>query len=314
MERYSDTVTEVDCFFVVDVPPTEHWSDRANRALRSCKRLEVLTYASPFAVDAWLGLSQLHTLGGVNLKMVSFAVIAASLPRLHTLDAFTSGDTCPSSAAAEFFADLLPRLRSFRFTGCWPGQARTAATTSLNATATPPLQDLPLLRELVLNCGDAGLDPDVARGFLGAEPVVLRLPDTLLHALLGNVDGLPTASSTTDAGTRVVTRADFLCRVRNLTLLTSTYGPCVCPSGLARVLRAAPRLQALTATRVEDDFLFAARPPEELVHPLLRSVDVLWSLGTSKRLRSDSVARLRRLCFPRLRQLTVGGQSRDVYQ
>jgi hypothetical protein len=90
MERYKDTVTEIDCLFVVDVTPGVNWSDHANRALRSCKRLEILTDASTFPVNAWIGLSQLHTLGGVSLSDITFAGIAAALPRLHTLDAFTT--------------------------------------------------------------------------------------------------------------------------------------------------------------------------------------------------------------------------------
>jgi hypothetical protein len=85
---------------------------------------------------------------------------------------------------------------------------------------------------------------------------------------------------------------------------------------LARVLRAAPQLEALTATTAEGDILFAASQPEvfaELVHPQLRSIDVPNS-GPSDNMRADGVARLRRLCFPRLRRLTIGGLSPDVYQ
>jgi hypothetical protein len=66
---------------------------------------------------------------------------------------------------------------------------------------------------------------------------------------------------------------------------------------------------------MEGDFLFAAAPEvfAELGHPRLRSIDV-WSLTEWERISADGIARLRRLCFPRLRQLTIGGRSPDVYQ
>jgi hypothetical protein len=89
------------------------------------------------------------------------------------------------------------------------------------------------------------------------------------------------------------------------------------PSGLARVLRAAPQLESVNAPGMKGDFLFAASLPEVftegLVHPRLRSIDV-WTLDEWKNIRADGVARLRRLCFPRLRRLTIGGRSPDVYQ
>jgi hypothetical protein len=138
---------------------------------------------------------------------------------------------------------------------------------------------------------------------MGAQPVRLRLP----YALLTNVYRLPSGSSTIDAENRAA--ASFLSRVRNLELLGLI---CDGPSGLARVLRAATRLEALSATRMEGDFLFAASPEElaGLVHPRLRSIDV-WTLEASESIRADGVARLRRLCFPRLRRLAVGGLSPD---
>jgi hypothetical protein len=129
MERYKDTITEIDCLFVVDVTPGVNWSDHANRALRSCTRLEILTHADTFALNAWLGLSQLHTLGGVSLSDISFAAIAAAFPLLHTLSCFTTPTTYRGSAVG-FFEDLLPRLRSFRFTGTWPESRAFHSTTT----------------------------------------------------------------------------------------------------------------------------------------------------------------------------------------
>jgi hypothetical protein len=87
------------------------------------------------------------------------------------------------------------------------------------------------------------------------------------------------------------------------------------PSSLARVLRAAPKLEALTASHMNGDFLFVTSPPEglaALVHPRLRSIDVC--LEAWNNMRADGVARLRRLWFPRLRRLTIDGLSLDVYQ
>jgi hypothetical protein len=105
--RHKDTITEIACVNV---------SDNGNQVLRSCKRLELLTRANRYDPSAWLGLSQLHTLCGVNLRIVTCAAIAAALPRLHTLDAFSFGSVS-SAGLRGFFEHLLPRLRSFHFTG-----------------------------------------------------------------------------------------------------------------------------------------------------------------------------------------------------
>jgi hypothetical protein len=51
-------------------------------------------------------LSHLHTLRGVDLKIVSMATIAAALPRLHTLSASTYGEAPSPTTTAGFFEDL----------------------------------------------------------------------------------------------------------------------------------------------------------------------------------------------------------------
>jgi hypothetical protein len=285
--RYKDTITEIDCV---------NRSDYGNQVLRSCKQLELLTFANGYDPSAWLGLSQLHTLCGVNLGIVTCAAIAAALPRLHTLDVF-SYVNISSASMVGFFEDLLPRLRSFHFTGTWPHQTaapRAAATTTM--TAAPP-QFLPVLRELVLVC--RSIDLQVARGFMGAQPVLLRVPS----ALAVSYAKTPTI---TEAENGPPT-AGLLSRVRNLTLLGSIDGP----FDAARVLRAAPQLRTLTAVRMEGDFLLAAGPEgfAGLVHPWLRSIDV----GSWHNIPADCVMRLRQLYFPRLQRLTIDGWMPDVY-
>jgi hypothetical protein len=271
---HKDTITEIDCV---------NRSDYGNHVLRSCQRLEVLTGANGYDSGAWLGLSQLHTLRGVNLKIVTCAAIAAALPRLHTLDVF--GYYVSSASMVGFFEDLLPRLRSFHFIGTWPR----------HATAAPP-QDLPLLRELVLD--SSTVDPQVARGFMGAQPLLLRVPSVIAVCLSG-----ASSNNTTDAANGPPA-ATGLSHVRNLTLLSPING-----LDAARVLRAAPQLRTFTAARIE--FLLAS--PEGfagLVRPWLRSIDV----GAWYNIPADCVLRLRQLYFPRLQRLTIDGWLPDVYQ
>jgi hypothetical protein len=320
MERHSDTIKEIDLRIGYNTAD----GGRADRALRSCTRVEILTHPDAFAVDTWLGLSQLHTLREVNLKAVTFAAIAAAFPRLHTLDVFTDPGCVPASAAG-FFDDLLPRLRSFHFTGCWPRESEfqpataarwrlelplllLTATASLRqelllrseaATAISSPQELPLLRELVLHFFTA-IDLPVARGFSGAQPVLLRLS----YAALITGDLLTDAENRAGGG--------ILARVRDLTLVGAIRDG---PPGLARVLRAAPQLRAFTAIRMDGDFLFAPNPEgfAGLVHPRLRSIDIRRMLAWDS-VPTDGIARLRQQYFPRLRRLTVGGQPPDVYQ
>jgi hypothetical protein len=148
------------------------------QALAACTRLESLTYASSFAPSAWLGLSHLHTLRGVDLRHVSIGAIAAALPRLHTLEvARDRRGPLPASAVAGFFECLLPRLQVFHFSASWPKDDP--------AIGGPP-RALPLLRELSWNC------KDFVSGFSNAQPSKLRAPFRALigHWLPGNGEAI----------------------------------------------------------------------------------------------------------------------------
>jgi hypothetical protein len=143
---------------------------------------------------------------------------------------------------------------------------------------------------------------------MGAKPDRLRFPYVSFmtgDCLQGTNSGAIDAETTVAAG--------FLSLVRNLELSGAISDG---PSGLARVLRAAPRLQALIAAHMAGDFLFAATPPEgfaKLVHPRLRSIHV-WSLEEWQNIPADGIARLRRLYFPRLRRLIFDEGSADIYE
>jgi hypothetical protein len=114
-------------------------SDGSGRppVLACCTRLEILIFAYLYTPAVWLGLSQLHTLRGVDLGQVSTAAIAAALPRLHTLTMYSNDELVSVDSVAGFFTDLLPRLRLFHFFGMWPREAATAAAAPL-----PQLEEL----------------------------------------------------------------------------------------------------------------------------------------------------------------------------
>jgi hypothetical protein len=110
IQHCAATLTELDCY---------QMGDATDRILPRCTRLESLTLVNwrncPLA--AWLGLSQLHTLRGVSLTTIPAAVIAAALPRLHTLHV---NNEHGEFAVAAFYDELLPRLRSFGAQYGWP--------------------------------------------------------------------------------------------------------------------------------------------------------------------------------------------------
>jgi hypothetical protein len=58
------TLKELDCH--LSAYKNDDWSD----ALARCARFESLAHTSKFALGAWLGLSQLHTLLDVDLSVV----------------------------------------------------------------------------------------------------------------------------------------------------------------------------------------------------------------------------------------------------
>jgi hypothetical protein len=286
--------------------------------LARCTRLEVLTRTSQYTPAVWLGLSQLHTLHDVDLNKVSVAAIAAALPRLHTLTAHcrdpfsgrvfsgaTVGggqhrlNTDDPSGVAGFFTDLLPRLRVFHFMGKWPTAA--VAKSALRTVSPPP--PLPLLGELVWQeevFSNRPLHPTVLRGLLGARPSVLSVPYELIVECLRHSPGEPTDN--------------LLTRVCDLRI--GVVGPRVDIhlSAAAQVLRAAPQLRTFAVSVFGDtSWLTASAAPiprafMDLVHPRLRLLTVHPRLPHFS---SDEgcASRLRRTCFPRLRELAVGGET-----
>jgi hypothetical protein len=278
--RHAATITEFHSEL------TAKMLEHVSTALACCTRLESLTGPHFYDPAIWLGLSQLHTLRGVHLSEVSFEVIAAALPKLHTLKAFGH---CDPDQAADFFTDLLPRLRVFHFSGRWPDVHEQPA----DSTAAP----LPLLQELVWDVSGC----TAPREFLGAQPTVLDVPYTFIsQCWLGAVDA----------------PADFLSRVCDLRIKPASDLDPLDPADAARVLRAAPQLKKFFAAHcVQGDasWLAPTAPThpafEGLVHMKLRELGVHTArVGTSEATPPDAewTAHLRRRHFPRLHQLVVG--------
>jgi hypothetical protein len=283
LERHPSTITEIDA----ELPGVV--LKEISSALACCTQLVSLTSAYSHDPAVWLGLSQLHTLRGVNLGAVSAAAIAAALPKLRTLTAF--GCEGPSQTAC-FFTDLLPRLRIFHYDGSWP-----------DAQEQPPasfVAPLPLLEELVweLTCESESFTP---REFLGAQPKVLHAPYALIsQCWLGEVDGAP----------------GFLARVCDLRITTLSDVDPLDPTDVAHVLRAAPQLKKLFTShcvRGAASWLAPTAPThpafEGLVHPRLREFGIVCADGARAETTSPDaewVVHLRRRHFPRLRKLVVG--------
>jgi hypothetical protein len=284
LKRHSATITEFDA----ELSPT--MLKEAASALACCTRLESLTRAHFYNPAVWLGLSQLHTLRGVDLGKVSFAVIAAALPKLHTLTAF--GGRNPAQVAG-FFTDLLPRLRVFRFSGKWPAAQEQPASI---------VAPLPLLQELVWDLSDGTTAP---REFLGAQPTVLHAP---YYALISQcwLGGVEEAAPS------------FLARVRDMRVTTAFDAHPLDPAHAARVLRGAPQLKKFYTDRCMQDYASWLAPTapthpafEGLVHPRLREFGVRTAHAAAQRTSNGSspddgwAAHLRHCHFPRLRVLAV---------
>jgi hypothetical protein len=221
---------------------------------------------------------------------VSVAAIAAALPRLHTLHASNSRRNY-DFAVAEFFDDLLPRLRSFHFEGWWPEDERTAVSSS--PPSPPPL---PRLRDLKWMGRDDNQEWGpiaLPCGFMGAEPVSLHL------CLPWSATGGPFA------------------RVRDLWLGVATLKT----PDLAWLLRAAPHLRRLTVKifyRVRQDpfWLTATDPITDpafvgLVHPWLRHLNLAVSCEHAPGV-ADCAFLLQQRHFPRLRRLTLNKEEYPV--
>jgi hypothetical protein len=232
INRYATTLTALDCPLPLRFPAPDR-----DRALARCTQLESLSRANSFAPVAWLGLTQLHTLRGVDLHRVPAAAIAAALPRLHTF-AFLLMTAIPGGNVNGLFEDLLPRLRVLEFHGRYP-------------VAMVEPRPLPCLQELVWGCGSS--KDVVTRGFAGAQPVKLHVPSDAVADWLSGAE------------------ADAFCccgplaLVRDLDLGNTS----VAPADLTRLLLAAPELRKLRVSPhlmlTADDSAFAG-----LIHRRLR--------------------------------------------
>jgi hypothetical protein len=286
LQRHSATITEFDAAL-----PEAMLRD-VSAAVACCTRLELLTGASHHDPAIWLGLSHLHTLCGVDLGNVSSRAITAALPNLHTLKA--RGYCRDPAQAADFFTDLLPRLRVFHFDGRWPD----AHKEPISAFAP-----LPLLRELVWNLSSHIAPCDV----LGAQPAVLHAPYALISKCWLSGVNAPVC---------------FLARVCDLRIKPASQGSMLEPADVARVLRAAPLLKTFhTAHSVRDAASWLAptapthRAFEGLVHPRLREFGIRTPRAGAQHTRGNTppdaewVAHLRRRHFPRLRELVFGDEK-----
>jgi hypothetical protein len=290
IERCAATVTELK-----GLPADllcESGSSHNPCVLARCIRLELLTVVRAYTPAVWLGLSQLHTLHGVDLERVPVATIAAALPRLTTLTAFRYSFASASGVAAGFFTDLLPRLRVFQFDGTWP-----AADANSVVAPTEPL--LPQLEELVWR--EFPPMAAVFRGFRGARPIVLDAPYELITECLPR------------GGAPYEPARGFLARVCELRFSRDTAPLAI--SDVAHVLRAAPRLRTFRCPRFlhgDTLFLTASAVPLDssfvgLVHPRLRLFEL--NVIVSCRGGDGCASRLRRTCFPRLREMKVNDET-----
>jgi hypothetical protein len=294
LKRHSSTITELDVQIALSQPRA--MLNEAASALACCTRLESLTCASSHDPSIWLGLSQLHTLRGVDLGKVSVAAIATALPKLHTLEAFSYCDD--PARAAGFFTDLLPRLRVFHFAMEWPDVQDQSASTMI--------APLPLLQELAWDV--SGRSENFApREFLGAQPAVLHAPYSLISECC--------VSAVDEA-------ASFLARVCDLHITAAFDMDPLDPSDVARLLRAAPRVKKIHTDHLVHgggSWLAPTAPThpafEGLVHPRLRE----FGIGCAEAEEDDMsdatppndewAGHLQRRHFPRLRELVIGPYS-----
>jgi hypothetical protein len=284
VEMCAATLTELDCTF----PRAS--AEAHDRALARCLRLESLSHVHGYTPAVWLALSQLHTLRHVDLTRVSLAAIAASLPRLHSLDAFyrpfSNPYDPPSAVMAGFFEDLLPRLRVFSFYGNW---AQNGVTTTAGAARALVLEQL----KWDCSTADAETGLPIGQGFIGAQPTMLRASSSMI------ADWLLAAAGP---------QCRLLAHVRRLIVISPKT-----VAELTEILTAAPQLRHLSVTDVRGGIyaFFLERPWEAtgLVHRRLRSLQFESSQHTAERSHAPSAycaTQLQQLFFPRLRVLQVG--------
>jgi hypothetical protein len=293
LRRYAATLTEVDCWMVTR-------NGRAPlsvcAALSLCMQLESLSCAGCYTPIAWLGLSQLHTLRGVSLDAVPVSAIAAALPCLHTLAA--SLQASDPAAVAGFFDHLLPRLRSFGFSGGWPQDEHgdDAHTCEL------PPPPFPFLEQLSWNLYYAGGDA-AFRCFSNARPHKLSAP---CGGVTEWLDGTSTACGALCPPGGVLPSKGPLSLVLELEVDGAV--------DVARLLHAAPELRRLTVNNWVGDSTYwctGVGPVDAgfggLRHTL-RSLDVTMRSEKGRppcAPPADCAKRLRQQHFPRLRNLKI---------
>jgi hypothetical protein len=294
------TLTELDCFDLKYRPS----DDGLKHVLPRCTRLESLTlYALPYCPpDAWLGLSQLHTLRGVRLAEVPAASIAAALPRLHTLHLNHERAYSAYSVAA-FYDELLPRLRSFRLEGAWPETSDETEVVSSSVLPLPLLEDLMWFRFEVMS---------LPTPLVGARPSTLDSFD---------VDLVQWSEAADNSGPDSPPVTSPLARVRALTIRLDGELPEA--ASMARLLRAAPQLRYLTFHAYQHEHVrwivneFASGPEfAGLVHPRLRRVFITRDeslLVVPEPVPSLYGVKLRRRHFPRLRRPTMDDKECSVW-
>jgi hypothetical protein len=253
--------------------------------------------AQDYAPSAWLQLSQLHTLRGVDLSIVSMAAIAAALPRLHTLGVDIIPDV-PAAAVGGFFDDLLPRLQVFESVGWWP---QDLLSQEVAASTRAPPQPLPQLRTLKLR--GFGRYPASWTQFMGARPLVLSIAEAMIEHWLPSDDG-------GDGGAVFSPFAS----VRTLCITDVQSAIVFTPTNVARILRASPNVETLTVSAdVDIDASWLAHSGHhpalgELVHSNLRRIRCFGE-SFSAVLRPDFTRLRRRPHFPRLKCVNFSGHE-----
>jgi hypothetical protein len=256
-------------------------------------QLEHLALVHSFPPAVWLGLSQLHTLQDVDLSQVTTAAIAAALPQLHSLTASVRTRSVPADVAG-FFPDLLPAGVPLQGTLACGSRCRVRCPSH---AATPAAA-----------IGGAGVVSTAGlaalRGFHGAQPSVMHVPFELITKRLPGGVGAPLNA-----------RSSLLARVRHLYIRMGAA--LITQSDVARVLRAAPRLHTFRLDRLlrgETSWLTVSAASTSspdpafagVVHPRLRHLELSLGVATSD---EDCASRLWQTCLPRLREVTVNGET-----
>jgi hypothetical protein len=257
----------------------------------------------------WLGLSQLHTLGGVDLYVVPASEIASALPRLHTLGAVVGlgGTDAAPVVGKGFFELLLPRLRVLSLANF----ASVRTEEEYESSKEPP-PALPMLQEL--SWRDGGAPVELSRRFMGARPLKLCTSYTVI------ADWLRLAAADKNAAGREAPCAP-LSQIRDLEI-----HDVLTPLDVARVLRAAPQLRSLVVHSVRvgsdgDPFWFsdtsgrACAALSGVRHPWLRTIQMGCFVDSDSDESDeedtqflppiDCALRLRRSHFPRLQCLII---------